>query len=461
MKMDLDFVINSIEGNVLQRGNVAVVDGVSTDSRSVEPGQVFFALVGENNDGHDFLESAIISGAAAVVVSRSVVLTVDQTITVIMVKDTLVALQELAAKYRQLFDIPIVAVTGSVGKTTTKDLLASCLEPVYNTLKTPGNYNNEIGLPLTLLTLNEHHQAAVLELAMRAPGEIRQLAAIVKPTYAIITNVEPVHLETLGSLENIAQAKCELLEHIQPEKFALINGDNELLKRTAQNCQAKLYYFGFSSDCDIQILGCQLIGTGMDVKLRIFEFEEDFYLPVPAPRLATNLASAVGAAYLMGVKLELIKQSLYKFQTSANRLKIVDLVGGGVLINDTYNANPVSMSAALEVCSEIANGRRKVAVLGDMLELGDFEKDGHLQVGRKAADIKLDLLVTVGERAAYIGQGALFGGMNPDQITFFGNRQQCLVWLKQNVNQGDVVLFKASRGMRLELLAQRWLSGED
>jgi UDP-N-acetylmuramoyl-tripeptide--D-alanyl-D-alanine ligase len=309
------------------------------------------------------------------------------------------------------------------------------------------------------LTLDNSHQAAVLELAMRASGEIRHLAGIVRPTYAIITNVEPVHLETLGSLENIARAKCELLEYIQPDKFAVINGDNHLLKTIAQSYSVKLYYFGYSAECDIRILSTHLSGNGMEVKLRLFDKDESFYLPVPAPKLASNLASAVGTAYLMGVETELIREGLNNFQTSGNRLKMTDLPEGGTIINDTYNANPVSMAAALEVCCEIAGDRRKVAVLGDMLELGNYEQDGHIQVGRVAADLKMDLLVTVGERAAYIGKGALSAGMSPDTVFCWDDQEKCLAWLKQNVSQLDVVLFKASRGMRLELLAQQWLSG--
>lgn len=457
MRLSLKFVVDSVDGALLSGDPETWIEGVSTDSRSYLPGQLFFALQGDNFDGHDYINDLITAGAAAVVISKPDKVNIFKHTAVILVEDTLMALQNLAACYRSGFDIPIVAVTGSVGKTTTKDMLAACLAPVYKTLKTPGNFNNEIGLPLTILSLDETYQAAVVELAMRAPGEIAQLASILRPTQAIITNVEPVHLETMGSLENIACAKCEVLGSIRDSKFALINGDNLFLMAAAQTYSCAKHTFGYSEVCDVQVIQVEKAPPGVKVLVSLWGERHNFWFPLPAPQLATNLAAAVGCAFLLGVDPQIIDRGLKDYQTAENRLNITDLPEGGAVINDTYNANPVSMAAALEVCREISRGRNAVAILGDMLELGNYEKEGHLAVGRRAAELNLDLLVTIGVRAAYIAQGALEGGLPAASIISFKQRGEALDWLRQNVSRRDVVLFKGSRGMRLEEMLQGWL----
>lgn len=458
MRISLDFVLKSVNGTILTGVGSGWAEGVSTDSRKIRPGEIFFALQGDNFDGHDYIDKAREAGAAAIVASNSEKVFGDSTATmVIMVNDTQEALQKLAGAFRQQFDIPIVAVTGSVGKTTTKDILAECLAP-YRPLKTPGNFNNDIGLPLTLMSLEPEYGAAVVELGMSAPGEIARLAAIVQPTYAIITNVEPVHLETMGNIENIARAKCEILDFIAADKFVLINGDNELLCKTASNFTVKLYKFGYNTDCDIRILQVQTTTSGIIADLSLLGLIETFTLPVPSKQLAYNLAAAVGVAYMMGINVPDIKAGLLNYQPSGNRLNTNALSAGGLVINDTYNANPVSMMAALEVCKDLAAGRRTVAVLGDMLEMGDYEIEGHMRVGEKAAELHLDMLVTIGARAAYIGQGAILEGMPADRIMHFNNRDESLAWLKLHVSQQDVVLFKGSRGMELEKLVNKWMA---
>lgn len=457
MRLSLDFVVESTEGTLLSGPRTGWVGGISTDSRQIKTGELFFALQGDNFDGHDYIDKAWRAGAAAVVISKPDKLSSASAGTVILVRDTLRALQLLAGKYRGLFTLPVVAVTGSVGKTTTKDILTECLAPVYKTLKTPGNFNNAIGLPLTLLSLEPEHQAAVLEMGMSSPGEIAELAAIARPDYAVITNIEPVHLETMGSLENIARAKCELLDYIAPDKFALINGDSRLLQHTAAAFAVPKYTFGFNQNCDVRVLNIESVNAGIYVTISLRGVTDVFYLPVPARQLALNLAAAVAVAYFMGVSLEKIKEGLSNYRPSGNRLNITAMAAGGLLINDTYNANPVSMMAALEVCSDLAAGKRSVAVLGDMLELGDYEIEGHRQVGERAAELNLDILITIGERAAYIGQGAILNGMPADRVVHFPNRQESLSWLKSRVGQQDVVLFKGSRGMELDKLVTAWL----
>lgn len=458
MNLQLDFIVEAVKGKLLS-GACALIDQVSTDSRKIAPGTLFVALKGERYDGHDFLVNAIEAGASAVLVSRrDLEMPSECKAAVILVDDTLAALQNLAARYRQLFTLPIIAITGSVGKTTTKDILADCLASRYRTIKTQGNYNNEIGLPMTLFNLQSEHQAAVLEMGMRAPGEIRHLASILDPRYAIITNVEPVHLETMGTLENIAWAKCEVLEFIHRDGFALLNGDNQLLLDAASRFTCKKYLFGLMDGNDIQIKSLVNNGDAIQVRLKLFDREEDFTLPVPVSQLAYNLAAAAGMAYLLGVGIDEIRACVKDFQPGGNRMNLTDLMQGGVLIDDSYNANPVSVMAALEACQNISRGRRKVAILGDMLELGNYEKEGHFKAGCKAAEVGLDLLVTIGPLAQYYREGALAGGMSENCIHQFESRQAALAWLKTNVSKADVILVKASRGMHLDELARELFS---
>ncbi len=458
MNLQLDFIVEAVRGKLLA-GTSAWVEQVSTDSRKIAPGTLFVALKGERFDGHDYLVNAIEAGAsAALVSSRDVDLPSESKAAVILVDDTLTALQMLAARYRQLFTLPVIVITGSVGKTTTKDMLAGCLAGRYNTLKTRGNFNNEIGLPLTLCNLQPEHQAAVLEIGMRAPGEIRHLASILDPRYAIITNVEPVHLETMGTLENIAWAKCEALEFIKDDGFALLNGDNQLLLDAARRFNCKKYLFGFMDGNDIQIKSLLNNGEGIQVRLQLFEREEDFYLPLPVNQLAYNLAAAAGMAYLLGVDVNAIRDSLKGFQPGGNRMNMTELQQGGVLIDDSYNANPVSVMAALEACQNISRGRRKVAVLGDMLELGNYEKEGHYRAGCKAAEVGIDMLVTIGPLAQYYREGALAKGMPENCTQHFESRPAALNWLRAHLSQSDVILIKASRGMHLDELARELFS---
>jgi UDP-N-acetylmuramoyl-tripeptide--D-alanyl-D-alanine ligase len=262
----------------------------------------------------------------------------------------------------------------------------------------------------------------------------------------------------MGTLNNICKAKCEVLAALKASDFALINGDNELLIDTARGFECKKYTFGYSQDCDIQIINVETLPNGIDIEIRIFDMKKDIFLPIPAPKLATNVASAAGMAFLLGVDWEDIKKNLGEYKTSSNRLNITNLQEGGAVINDTYNANPVSMMAALEVSTTLARKGRTVAVLGDMLELGEYEVSGHMEVGKRAAELGIDLLIAVGERSRDIARGAVEAGMQHEAVKHFNLKQDSLAWLKKNVNKKDIVLFKASRGMKLETLLEEWMA---
>ncbi|HHW62073.1 MAG TPA: UDP-N-acetylmuramoyl-tripeptide--D-alanyl-D-alanine ligase [Syntrophomonadaceae bacterium] len=458
MKADLDWVVKSVKGQVLTGDANGMVSSVSTDSRNINQGALFIALKGERFDGHDYLLQVQELGARAVIVSRAEAIPDDFAACAILVEDTLQALQDLAAAYRRLFSIPVIGVTGSVGKTTTRDILALCLSSQYYTLQSEGNYNNEIGLPLTLLRMNEEHQVAVVELAMRAPGEIDELAAIAEPDYAIITGVEPVHLETMGSIENIARAKTEILAHIPEDGFALLNGDSRLLLEAAEHYPCRQYRFGFSPDCEFCIMDIQVHLDGILFNLRLFDQSSEVFFPVPAARLAPNVAAAVGMAFLLGISLENIHTALKEYKPSGSRLRLVELEKGGLVIDDSYNANPLSMQVALDLCRDLAAGRRKVAVLGDMFELGSYEKEGHWMVGQYTVHTGMDVLLTIGERARWIAEGAREAGMRPENIHVFIDRTEAQAWINKHVGKEDIVVFKASRGMHMEEILAAWMA---
>ena len=341
MQVDTNFLCASVNGKFIGNNGNIQINGVATDSRYINAGTLFFALKGEKYDGHDFVMAALKKGAAAAVISRKIDGLSEQCDSkcIILVEDTLQALQDFARAYRLKFDIPVVAVTGSVGKTTTRDIIACCLQTVTKTLQTEANYNNDIGLPLTILKLEETHQAAVVELGMRGPGEIQRLALIAKPTCAVITNVEPVHLETLRSIENIARAKCEVLGEITEGGFAVINGDNNLLLQIADKYPCRKYTFGYNEVCDFQILKVAIQNGGIVITAKLVDHMEEFYFPVPTVKLAENVIAAVAIVTLLGISVEKIRAGLLNYKGSHNRLHSIHLNNGGIIIADRYTTS--------------------------------------------------------------------------------------------------------------------------
>lgn len=457
--MDIDFICKSVNGKIIYGNPEGFVTDINTDSRNIAGQSLFIALKGDKFDGHEFVVEALQKGAYAALVDKQ--FNMDQGLpeskVVIKVEDTLKALHMLAKSYREQFNLPVVAVTGSVGKTTTKDIIAALLKNKFVTLKTEGNFNNDIGVPLTIFKLRDYHEAAVIELAMRAKGEIDRLSYIVKPYCAVITNVEPVHLETLGTLENIAQAKCEVLKYVHSTGFALINGDNQILCREASNYSCRKYTFGYNKDCDFRILSTENNDKGIDIKVEILGKTYDVFFPVPTSKMAYNAVAGVAVAYLLGVNINDAIANLTSYEPGANRLNVFTLSSGGKVINDVYNANPLSMEAALETGKYLRTNGLFVAVLGDMYELGSYEISGHLEVGRKAAENGVDILVTLGKLGAYIAHGALEAGMKPQNVCHFESKEEALEFLCSKLNANDTVLFKASRGMKMETLVEAYL----
>lgn len=432
----------------LQEGNRGIFTSVCTDSRSVQDGDLFFALRGERFDGHQFAVEAVKAGAAGLVLDRPVE-GIPAGAQVFIVKATLKALQDLAAFNRQRSGVPVVGVTGSSGKTTTKDLICSVLSSRLKTLKTEGNFNNELGLPLTLLRLDGTYGAAVVEMAMRGPGEIDFLCRMASPDGAVITNIGEAHFERLGSVENIARAKGEILDYIPERGFALLHGESPYIGREAARCRGKVIFFGEDTALDVFVRDIEAVEGGNRFTANVMGVEEEFFVPLPGRHNVINSLSAIAVGMELGLDMRSMQKGLSGASLTAMRLEMLN-ISGVRIINDSYNANPSSARAALQTLSELSGGARRIAVLGDMLELGEKSEPGHRQVGRLAYEAGVDLLAAVGNLAAYIGAGAREAGMPSSNIQYYGSAREAARELKKTIRTGDVVLVKGSRGMKME-----------
>jgi UDP-N-acetylmuramoyl-tripeptide--D-alanyl-D-alanine ligase len=429
----------------------AAAAGVSTDSRKVAPGELFVPLRGERFDGHDYIGAAAERGVSLFLAERSRKGSLDfpDGATIVFVDDTLRGLGDLAAFHRRRFDIPVVAVTGSNGKTTTKEMLGSILAETGSGLKTEGNLNNLIGLPLTLFRLDTTHHWAVLEMGMSEPGEIDRLAAIGSPCVGIVTNIFPAHLESMGSIENVAAAKGELFLRLAPGATAVGNADDPRVAALPVPEGVSRVSFGIDAGdvraSDIQSLGLQ----GERFLLRLPEREIAVELAAFGMHNVRNAVGAAAAARAVGVDPAVIAEGLRKFRPYQGRFRLEELAGI-VLIDDCYNANPASMGAALATLRELAAGSPATAVLGDMLELGPESAALHRELGRTAAGA-VDRLYVIGAMAAETAAGAVAAGLAADRVTVAATNEEIAADLRETA--AGYVLVKGSRGMRMETIA--------
>ena len=449
-------------------GHPQPISSVVVDSREATLGSLFVAFAGENVDGHDYVAAAFEQGAVAALVEQPVAgdhQTLDLrrpvenpdgiTLPVcLLVENTQEALQRAAQSWRARFNPTVIGITGSVGKTTTKELVYAVLSTRFETLKSPGNLNNEIGLPLTLLRLTDAHQMVVLEMGMYTTGEIATLAAIGRPQIGVVTNVGPVHLERLGSIQAIADAKAELVEALPaaPVGIAILNQDEALVRTMAGRTQARVFGYGLNPEADLwadEIESAGLEGIRFSLHYRGETVRIHAHLLGRHSVHTALRAAAVGLA--TGLGWDAIVQGL---QGESLQLRLVAVKGPNesLLLDDTYNASPASTIAALNLLAELDN--RRVAVLGDMLELGTYEEPGHRMVGRRAA-VVADLLVTVGPLGQIIAEEALTVGMRPEQVLILPDVQAALDTLPPLIRPQDMVLIKASRGVKLNQLVDQ------
>ncbi len=447
LSMSLEQISGAIYASRVIAGENKFFNSVAVDSRKTKEGDLFFALVGANSDGHHFINKAVESGARGVVVSEETE-NISPGVTVFFVKDTLAAFQRLAAYNRSLSGVMLIAVTGSSGKTSTKDLIYSVLSGKFRTLKTQDNFNNELGLPLTLLHIKEEHQVAVVEMGMRANNEIDFLANIALPNGAVITNIGQAHIERLGSVDNIAKAKGELLEHIPEQGFAFLYGDSPFIEREAKRCKGKVLLYGEKPEYDLYLREISSEKSGSRFFVDFEDSTEEFYLPLPGKHNVINSLAAIGVGHELGMSYQEIRDSLSRAKLSGMRMEIMELAGIKI-INDAYNANPDSVRAAIHALFDI-EGIRRIAVLGDMLELGNIAVKAHKQLGAEINSSGVDILVAVGELGRYIGMGAQGAGFASENIYYFKTASEAGKGIKKIFIEGDVILVKGSRGMRME-----------
>jgi UDP-N-acetylmuramoyl-tripeptide--D-alanyl-D-alanine ligase len=455
-------VIEAVIGQKSLLGSGQPVTDVVVDSRLAIPGCLFVALQGEKRHGHEYVQAAFSAGAVAAIVESDLAIdcqcvdlrggldpapaTLELPVC-LRVESSLGALQQLATYWRNQHHPRVIGITGSVGKTTTKELVAAVLARRYNTLRSRGSYNNEIGLPLTLLQLTPAYERVVLEMGMYDVGEIAELTQIARPHVGVVTNVGPVHLERAGSMDRIAQAKAELVEALPSDGAAILNYDDPLVRDMAEKTQARVFHYGLSPKADLWASSIQ--GMGLEgIRFRLHYGGETIHLRVPLLG-RHSVHTALRAAAVGLVEGESWQEIVEGLQLGSPQLRLVAVEGinGSTLLDDTYNASPQSTLAALNLLDELDG--RKIAVLGDMLELGSYEEEGHRKVGLRVID-SVDVLITVGRLGRIIGEEAQRWGFPQSAIHMLEENAEAIELLKQIVVPGDIILVKGSRAMRLE-----------
>ncbi|MBQ7986616.1 MAG: UDP-N-acetylmuramoyl-tripeptide--D-alanyl-D-alanine ligase [Clostridia bacterium] len=418
------------------------ISEIVTDSRKAGANMLFVPIVGDNNDGHDFIGSAFENGAETVVTHRDIPAMAGKNI--IRVRDTRIAFGDIARYYKEKYNLPTVAITGSVGKTTTKDMISAVLAMKYNTLKTQGNFNNDIGLPITIFRLEKKHEAAVLEIGMSHMGEIRYLASIAKPDVAVITNIGMSHIENLGSQENIYYSKLQICDFMNKDGLLVVNGDDKYLTRHFDRC--KVVTCGIENkNCDLVAENIKNLGIdGTKFTVKVDGENHEVYVKIPGVHNVYNALIAIAVGRHYNIPMKDIIDGIREFLLTSMRMEIRDF-GGVTVINDCYNASPDSMRAALSVLHDM-KAKRKIAVLGDVLEMGTFAEKALYEVGLSIEDT--DMLITVGDNSRFIARGASFAGIKNTKS--FKTNKEAIDLLKEYLKQGDAVLVKASRGMRFE-----------
>jgi UDP-N-acetylmuramoyl-tripeptide--D-alanyl-D-alanine ligase len=429
--------------------------GVSTDSRQISKGNLFVALRGENFDGHDFLNAAILGGAAGLLIEEGAQgrLCRDdlRQITLITVDDTLQALGDVAHFWRRRFDIPIIGITGSAGKTTTKEIMAAICGLEKNIIKTEGNFNNLIGLPLTLLRMNEQHEAAVIEMGTNRPGEIGRLTRITEPHIGLITNVGPAHLEGLTSIDHVRQEKGEIFRNMAKGGIAVINLDDENTRKLGADWRGRKVTFSLRSAADVRARHIRHIGMdGMRFELVIGDDVQDVLLPLAGEHHVANALAAAAAARALGMAPAVIRRGLSSCSATAGRMEIRRLKNGSFLINDAYNANPLSVREAVKTLNALKGDRDGIVILGDMLELGQQAGPLHEDMGSFIADHCPAALFLKGDYATYTAKGACRRGLSKGQVFFFTEPREVLACLRGRSLKDAWILVKGSRRMKLD-----------
>ncbi len=434
------------------------VNGLAVDSREVEPGCIFAALPGATTDGHVFIEDALRAGARLVLVTRgaeefadAVVLAAQRNASVLQVEDSLAAVQALASWHRSRLRCAVIGVTGSTGKTTTKDFLAAVLGTSMRVVSTAGNRNNQLGVPLTVFSAGSDTDALIVEMGMRGLGQIEELCTIARPHFGLVTNVGTSHIELLGSQEAVATAKGELVKCVPHDGAVFLNGDDDFSGVLAAEAIAPVTYYGLGEKCTVHAENIELDAESKpSFDMVTPQGSVRVALPVPGRHNVYNALAAASVGLRLAVSLDMVAEGLAHAATQSMRMESITAASGVLVINDAYNANPSSMAAAVETLAEVQTAGKRVAVLGDMAELGSLTELAHFRIGEQVALAAIDVLVTVGQKARRIADGAKAKGMSPDAVRPCETADEAVEVLDDLLAAGDAVLVKASRVMGLE-----------
>lgn len=447
----LDKIIQVTKGAMIGEEQNLICNEFSIDTRSLKDGDVYIGIKGENFDGNSLYKKAFEKGAKLCILNEEMKEKIEKEDQekdkrILFVEDTIQALGKIAEYKRSLYSIPVVAITGSVGKTSTKDMIGSVIAQKYKVHKTQGNYNNAIGLPLTILGLKDE-EVLVVEMGMNHFGEIDYLTNIAKPTIAVITNIGTSHIGNLGSRENILKAKLEILNGLQDKGTIIINQDNDLLQKWAKEDEKyhKLTY-GIEEKSDVMAEDIKIQETESKFKIKEANKTYEIEVPISGKHFIYNSLSAIAVGKILEIPMEQIIKGIKDFKLTNKRMDIQTIEEEITVINDSYNASYDSMKASLEYMHKLA-GKRKIAILGDMLELGEFAKQLHQKVGEEVVKNEVDLLITVGPLAHYIAEEAIEKGMKEQEVIEFLTNKEVVFYLKQNMKKGDIILLKASNAL--------------
>ncbi|MBU4556518.1 MAG: UDP-N-acetylmuramoyl-tripeptide--D-alanyl-D-alanine ligase [Actinobacteria bacterium] len=462
LTLDSERLIEILGAEILTGRGELMVNGIATDSRRVEPGNAFVAFSGERVDGHEYLVAAMERGARTLIVTESADALLSQLATarerdvmVVRVADALGAVQALASYHRSRLFCPVVGVTGSTGKTTTKDFIASVVSQGFRVIATEGNQNNELGVPLTILRAGADTDVLVVEMAMRGAGQIAHLASIARPTAGLITNVGTSHIELLGTQKAIADAKGELVSAVASEGCVFLNGDDIFSGALADKASAEIITYGMSDECVIRALDVMTDEASLpSFTLVCPAGTRKVTLAIPGRHNVYNALAATAVALYLEIPLDDIVDGLEAAESGQMRMQSFETASGVHVINDAYNANPTSMRAAIETLSDMSGASKRIAVLGDMAELGSLTELAHFRIGEEVARLEIDALVTVGERARRIADGARAEGMPDEVIRPCQTPEEATEVLDDLLAAGDAVLVKASRVMGLERIVE-------
>lgn len=458
----VDEILKATGGKIIKKSSSGTFRGLSTDSRQISEGALFLPIIGERFDGHDFIAAAVKDGALGSLVQNGLeekTKALPGNITLISVNDTLKALGDIAHFWRKKFELPVIAVTGSSGKTTTKEMIAGVIGLTKKVLKSRGNFNNLVGLPLTLLEINATHEVAIVEMGTNRSGEIGRLTQIAMPDVGVITNIGPAHLEGLESMDAVRKEKWDLFNNMGTKGTAIINNDDDSLRELAGRWEGETVTFGIENDADVRaghISKYERTVTGFT--LTINRISRELTMSTTGKHNIYNALAAAASCRAVGIEYDLICKGLMSFKPISRRMEILNLKNGAFLIDDTYNANPASVSVALKTLKDLRGKQRSTVILGDMLELGLWAEEMHEDIGSLIADTGVDEVFLRGTFSCAVAEGAVRKGLKSDRIYFPETTEEIVTHLMQHLKEGDWVLVKGSRKMKMEEIVRELTS---